>query len=144
VRLVLDTDVLVAALRSPSGASAAILRAALKRRVRLVASVPLMIEYEAVMTRGEHLLRAGLGSQDVRKFLDELAAVMEPTRIHYLWRPQLSDAGDDLVLEAAVNGQVQVLVTFNLRHFLHAAQRFAVDVLRPGETLRKIVDVREA
>ncbi len=100
MRLVLDTAVMVAAIRSDAGASRVLLRAALerRRRVTMLVSVALLIEYEAVMTRGEHLDAAGLLSTDVGALLDAFAAVAEPVRLSYLWRPALPDADDDMVL----------------------------------------------
>ena len=109
-RLVLDTSVLVAALRSDRGASRVLLTGALKREYTLLASVPLMIEYEAVTTRAEHMEAAGLNDRDVQAMLDGLAMVIEPIRLAYLWRPMLRDAADDMVLETAVNGQAKMLL----------------------------------
>src|SRR5690349_13293444 len=125
-RTVLDTDVLVAAVRSDRGASRVLLVAALERRYPALASVPLMLEYESVLTRTEHLEGAGTSAADVEVLLDAVATVVEPIRISYLWRPMLPDAGDDLVLETAVNGRADVVVTFNRRDFEPIAARFGV------------------
>src|SRR5271168_1497064 len=95
VRLVLDTDVIVAALRSPGGASAEILRQARRGRVMLLVSVPLAMEYEAVCSEAEHRLAAGLTEREVEIFLDALVAMAEPVKTHFLWRPQLRDPGDE-------------------------------------------------
>ena len=138
MRCVLDTDVVVAAMRSPSGASAAILRAAIDKRVTLVMTVPLIVEYEATCRRAQHRLAAGLSEEEVGIFLDGLAAIAEPVESHFLWRPQLRDAGDEMVLEAAVNGHAEAIVTFNLRDFGKAPGDFGVALLRPGEALRRI------
>jgi len=80
-----------------------LLRQARHGRIRLAASVSLFIEYESVCTREPHLLAAGLSLQSAGVFLDALAAFVEPVPIHFLWRPQLHDPADELVLEAAVN-----------------------------------------
>ncbi len=90
MRLVIDTNVMVAALRSDAGASRWLLRAALERRrgLTLLVSVPLLIEYEAVMTRADHLKAAGLSVGEVEALLDAVAAVAEPVRLAYLWRPR--------------------------------------------------------
>jgi predicted nucleic acid-binding protein len=131
---------MVAAIRSDAGASRWLLRSALERRrgLTLLVSVPLMIEYEAVMTRPEHLKAAGLSMADVAVLLDAVAAVAEPVRLAYLWRPTLQDADDDMVLEAAVNGRADGIVTFNRRDFDPAAERFGIAVLAPGEAVRRI------
>lgn len=135
MRLVLDTDVVVAGMRSPEGASAALLAAALDRRVTLCANVALMLEYEAVCSRSEHRKAAGLSMGEVGVFLDAVAALVEPVETHFLWRPQLRDPNDEMVLEAAVNGQATAIVTFNTRHFRDAADQFGILLLLPREVL---------
>ena len=117
MRIVTDTDVIVAAMRSPAGASAAILRAARQDEVTLLVSVPLAMEYEATCSELEHQLAAGLSEQEVGIFLDGILAMAEPVKAHFLWRPQLRDPGDEMVLETAVNGRADALVTFNVRDF---------------------------
>ena len=136
MRIVLDTDVVVAALRSPVGASAQLIRLARLGRVGLAASVSLFIEYESVCTRQPHLEAAGLAPDDVAVFLDALASIIEPVPIHFLWRPQLHDPGDEMVLEAAVNAAADALLSFNLRHFHRAAERFGLHVSQPGPFLQ--------
>jgi putative PIN family toxin of toxin-antitoxin system len=140
MRVVLDTAVLVAAIRSDAGASRWLLRAALERRhgLILLVSVPLLIEYEAVMTRAEHLKASGLSIGDVEALLDAVAAVAEPVRLAYLWRPTLSDVDDDMVLEAAVNGRADGIVTFNLRDFIGPAEQFGIKVERPGDAVQRL------
>jgi len=135
---VFDTTVFVAALRSDRGASRVLLRAALERRFVLLASVPLIIEYEAVATREEHLQAARLSAADVHVVIDALAMVVEPVRLAYLWRPTLPDADDDMVLETAVNGRATSLVTLNTRDFAHGASRFDVRIVTPAETLTRL------
>jgi putative PIN family toxin of toxin-antitoxin system len=137
-RVVLDTDVVVAAVRSNSGASRLLLVAALERRYPVLASVPLMLEYESVLTRPEHLDAAGISSTDVGVLLDAVATIVEPVRISYLWRPILPDPGDDLVLETAVNGRAATVITFNRRDFEPAAARFGIQILSPGEAVRRL------
>jgi predicted nucleic acid-binding protein len=140
MRLVLDTAVMVAAIRSDAGASRWLLRAALERRsgLTVLATVPLLIEYEAVMTRAEHLKASGLSGGDVEALLDAVAAVAEPVRLAYLWRPTLPDVDDDMVLEAAVNGQADGIVTFNLGDFIGPARQFGLEVMRPGEAVQRL------
>lgn len=134
----LDTAILIAAIRSDAGASRRLLLAALERRLTLVASVPLMIEYQAVMTRTEHLRASGLTTREVEALLDAIAAVAEPARLAFLWRPLLRDPDDDMVLEAAVNGRADAIVTFNLRDFQGPVERFGISVLVPGEAVRRL------
>ncbi|TSE21503.1 tRNA(fMet)-specific endonuclease VapC [Tepidimonas alkaliphilus] len=139
MRLVLDTDVVVAALRSPAGASAEVLRLARRGRLVLAASVSLFMEYEAVCRRPSYREAAGLSEADVEVFLDALALLVEPVPIHYLWRPQLRDPADELVLEAAVNAGANTLLTFNVRHFRAAAGRFGLPVSPPGPWLARFL-----
>ncbi len=134
-RVALDTNVLVAALRSDRGASRRLLVDALQRRYQLIASVPLMIEYEAVLTRDEQLAASGLSAEDVRTLLDAIASVADPVRLAYLWRPLLADTDDDMVLETAVNGRADVLVTLNRRDFTAANGLFDLVILSPAEAL---------
>ncbi|HXY23057.1 MAG TPA: putative toxin-antitoxin system toxin component, PIN family [Candidatus Acidoferrum sp.] len=134
----MDTDVIVAAMRSPSGASAAILREARQGRVTLLLSVPLAVEYEAICSEAEHRLAAGLSEREVKAFLDALMAMAEPVERHFLWRPQLRDPGDEMVLEAAVNGRADILVTFNVRDFGLVPSRFGIEVMIPRDAIERI------
>jgi putative PIN family toxin of toxin-antitoxin system len=138
LRLVLDTAVMVAAIRSDAGASRRLLVGALRQQFSPLASVPLLIEYEAVMTRPEHLETAGLSVQDVNTILDAFATVAEPIKLAFLWRPMLNDADDDMVLEVAVNGRADWIVTFNTTDFAEAADRFGIEVLLPNEAVRRL------
>lgn len=135
---VLDTDVVVAALRSPAGASAALVAMAIEGELPIAASVAMILEYEAVCVRDEHPAAAGLLREDALVVIDALADAVTQVRTHFQWRPQLRDAGDEMVLEAAVNGGASAIVTFNRRDFRMAAARFALDLLRPGELLRRL------
>lgn len=137
-RVVLDTSVLIAALRSDRGASRVLLRNALEGEFTLLASVPLMVEYEAVATRPEQLDAAGLTEADVQVVLDALATVVEPVRLAFLWRPALPDVADDMVLETAVNGQADMLVTVNRRDFEMAVGLFDLKVVSPAEALIRL------
>ena len=134
----MDTDSVVAAMRSPTGASAAIIRAVRQRKATLLLSVPLALEYEAVCRRPEHRGESGLTVQQVEIFLDVVIAMGEPVRTHFLWRPQLRDPNDEMVLEAAVNGRADALVTFNVRNFGATPAQFGVEVLLPREAITRI------
>jgi len=138
MKVVLDTDVVVAGMRSPSGASAAILRLARQGRVTLLVSVPLAVEYEAICSEADHRLAAGLSEGKVEIFLDAIVAMAEPVETHFLWRPQLRDPGDEMVLEAAVNGQADLLVTFNVWDFGPVPPRFGIGVMIPRDALERI------
>ena len=129
---------MVAALRSPKGASAALLRCLDRGLGTLLLSVPLALEYEAICQLPEHRLVTGLSMEDVDAFLNALIGLAEPVDVHFLWRPQLRDPGDEMVLETAVNGQAAALVTFNQRDYGSAPASFGTEVLLPREALRRI------
>jgi len=137
---VLDTNAVVAGMRSPGGASAAVLRAARRGKVILLANVALAIEYEATCSLAEHRLAAGLSAEDVDVFLDAVVAMVEPVPTRFLWRPRLRDASDEMVLEAAVNGNADAIVTFNLRDFAIVPREFGIEVIRPSVVLKRIKD----
>ena len=138
MRTVLDCDVLVAAVRSDQGASRQLVLSAFDGQYRLLLSVPLVIEYEAVLTRTEHLETANLSVQEVGIILDALIAVGQAVRLSFRWRPMLVDPEDDMVLETAANGAADLLVTFNKRHFADAAGQFGVEVVSPAEALARL------
>jgi putative PIN family toxin of toxin-antitoxin system len=138
MRVVMDTAAMVAAVRSNLGASNRLLSAALERRLTLLVSTPLLLEYEAVMTRPDHLAVSGLTSEEVAVILDGVAAMADPVRLAFLWRPTLRDPDDDMVLETAVNGQADAIVTFNQRDFMSAVDRFGVALWSPGEALNRL------
>lgn len=137
MRVVLDTNVILSARRSREGASNALLRSVGHRRMVMLASVPLFVEYEAVLLRPEHLLALGVSAEEVRAFLDGLTLFAEPVRLHYLWRPQLDDIADEMVLETAINGRAEAIVTFNIRDF-GPALRFGIEVVTPAEAIRRL------
>jgi putative PIN family toxin of toxin-antitoxin system len=137
-KIVLDTDVLIAALRSPTGASAELLRKVRHGELTMFASVPLFIEYEAKCLEIEHRIAAGLSEDEIHRFLDTLAVLINPVTLHYLWRPQLRDAADEMVLEAAVNSQAEALISFNHRDYGNAPARFGIALLLPAQALRNL------
>ncbi len=102
-------------------------------------SVSLALEYEAVCSRVEHQLAAGLSEREVSIFVNAVIAMAEPVETHFLWRPQLRDSGDEMVLEAAVNGRADALVTFNQRNFGNVPGRFGVELLLTREAIARII-----
>lgn len=138
VRCVLDTDVIVAAMRSPSGGSAAVLRLLDEGLGALLLTPDLMFEYEVVCQRPEHRDAAGLSVAEVDIFLQALADMAVPVERFFVLRPQLHDPDDEKVLEAAFNGRARALVTFNKRHYGDVPGRFGIEVFNPGEMLRRL------
>lgn len=138
LRVVLDTSVVVAALRTQLGAGSAVLRLIAEGHVKALATAPLFLEYEEVLQRPEQRLAHGLDSTELESFLAELAAVVEPVELHFRLRPQLHDPKDEMVLETAINGRADALVTYNISDFAIAGKRFRIPVIAPAELLRKV------
>ena len=136
-RIVLDTSVVVAGLRSVTGAGNAVLRLVARQQLVLLATPALFFEYEEVLKRPEQRLAHGLGLKEIDAFLGALASACEPVEVRFQWRPQLADADDEFVLETAVNGRADALVTHNVRDFSAVARKFGLRVLRPGELLKE-------
>ena len=138
LRYVLDTDVVVAAMRSPTGASAALLGEALGQRLIMLASVPLFFEYEAKCTSRTHWMAAELNQEQALVFVNGLTVLIEPVKTHFLWRPFLRDPNDEMVLEVAVNGQADAIVTFNVRDYGNVPDMFNIAVINPADALRRV------
>lgn len=135
LQIVLDTNVLVAALRSNRGASFQLLSFIGQSEFEINLSVPLVLEYEDVCKRDG--LINGLSSQDVDDMLDYLCTVGRRRRIFYLWRPFLRDPKDDMVFELAVEAECQTIVSFNRRDFA-GIKKFGLQIQTPREFLLQI------
>ena len=136
-RIIVDTNILVAAIRNRDGPSFALMQQVRARNVLMCCSPALFLEYEDVLQRPEHRVASGLCVKDVDAILNELAALLEPILTHYQWRPQLRNPADEMVLEAAANAGVDALVTYNLRDFV-PAKRFGITVLTPEQTFKHL------
>ncbi|HET8922577.1 MAG TPA: PIN domain-containing protein [Candidatus Acidoferrum sp.] len=108
------------------------------RTVVLLATPPLFLEYEDVLKRAEHRLVHKLSPEQIDDFLRELAVLIEPVELHFRWRPQVHDTNDEMVLEAAINGDADALVTYNAADFSIASERFSIPVLKPADFLKKV------
>lgn len=134
-QIVIDTNVLVAALRSSRGASHKLLLLINSGKFEINVSVPLVLEYEAVAKRliGE----IPLTERDIDDILDYICAVANRKQIFYLWRPFLKDARDDMILELAVAASCDFIVTHNKKDF-EGVERFGLEVVTPKEFLEEI------
>ena len=137
-RVVLDSSVVISGFRSQRGASYKLLDFIAGRQLVLLATPALFLEYEDVLKRPEQRAVSGLTLAQVDAALAALAAAVEPVEVHFAWRLQLADPDDEMVLEAAVNGQADALIMHNLADFVQAAPRFGLAVLRPGELLERM------
>jgi len=136
--VVLDTSVLVAGLRSRRGASNALLALVAQQKVRPLVTTSLFLEYEEVLLRAEHRLVTGMSEADIAGFLTAFASASTGVEVHFQWRPQLGDPADEMVLEAAINGRADALVTHNIADFAEAAPRFGLRVVTPGDLLKEL------
>jgi putative PIN family toxin of toxin-antitoxin system len=138
MRAVLDTSVLVAAIRSKRGASRELLRMVLDEELKPLVSVPLVLEYEAVLTRSEHLIVSVFDTITILGIVKTFCTLGEPVHIANRLRPQLVDPDDEFVLETAYHGKAEAIITLNTRDFLVAARRFGISALLPGEALERM------
>ncbi len=135
-QIVLDTNVLVAALRSRRGASHRLLSLVGAGHFEIAVSVPLVLEYEDVLSRPGLCL----SPENARDVVDYLCTIGNRHQVYFLWRPYLNDPKDDMVLELAVTAGCRYIVTFNERDF-RDIERFGLQAIRPIEFLRIIGDV---
>jgi putative PIN family toxin of toxin-antitoxin system len=136
MRLVLDTSVVVSAVRSEAGVSRALLRGALMRRFDLIVSVPLILEYESVLTRPVHLETSSLSIFDVHLLLERLSEIADRVDLGHYRRPTVRDPDDEHVLNLAWRSRADLLVTRNLRDFEKGASALGVNCCLPAEAAR--------
>jgi len=133
INVVIDTNVLISALRSKQGASHMLLLLLADDVFVPNVSVPLFIEYESVAKRAG--LIADLNSNDINSILDYFLSKSNIRKIFYLWRPFLKDQKDDLVLEVAVESQSEYIITFNTSDF-SGCEKFGVKIVTPYEFMK--------
>ena len=136
--IVIDTCVLISALRSRNGASFKLLSLIDSKKFTFFLSVPLVLEYEAVAKRMSRNL--GLTHSDIEDIIDYLCAVGELRKVHFLWRPNLKDPSDDFVLELAVESECNYIVTHNIKDFI-GIKKFNLKAIAPQELLRTIGEI---
>ncbi len=136
--IIIDTNVLIAALRSKKGASFKLLSLLGTKRFKTHDSVALVLEYEDVVQR--HRAELGLSQDDVSELIDSLCALAKHHEIYFLWRPSLPDANDELILELAVSAQCDYIVTHNLSDF-KGVEKFGITAVAPGAFLKIIGEV---
>jgi putative PIN family toxin of toxin-antitoxin system len=132
---ILDTCVLVSALRSSTGASHAVLKAIRTGQIRIALSVPLAIEYEDVALRPGMV--PALTSSQIEMIIDVLCALAYHQKVFFMWRPHLADPGDDMVLELALASGAQYIITSNIRHF-KGSDSLGIQAITPSEALKLI------
>lgn len=138
-KIVLDTNVLVSALRSRLGASFKVLGLVGRGKFEICLSVPLVLEYESAAK--STCRSVGLRHSDIDDILDYMCGVGEHREIFYLWRPFLRDPSDDMVLELAVESECDYIVTHNTKHF-EGVNQFGVMAITPQQLLLRIGEKR--
>jgi putative PIN family toxin of toxin-antitoxin system len=138
--IVLDTNVIIAALRSRKGASYKVLSLVGTEKLVIHISVALILEYEDVIQRQR--AEMGLSQDDVSVFIDSLCALAKHHQIYFLWRPSLTDVNDELLLELAVSAHCEYIVTHNIRDF-KGSETFGVKAVTPKEFLKIIDEVKK-
>jgi len=139
MRVVIDTSVVIAALRSRSGASSRLLELAAQDRFAMLVTPALFLEYESVISRPEQAEVHGRSAKQIQQLLLNFASILAPVQVYFQWRPQLGDADDELVLEAAINGRADSIVTHNTRDFPAVLSDFGIRIIRPSEALKEIL-----
>jgi putative PIN family toxin of toxin-antitoxin system len=137
-RVVLDRTVVVSAFRSRQGASYKVPGPVADRRLVPLATPALFLGYEEVLKRPEQRHISGLTLIQIDAAPSALADAIEPVDVHFAWRPQLSDSDDETVLDAAINGRADALVTHNIADFVQPARRFGLTVIPPGDLLKRM------
>lgn len=135
MKVVLDTAALISAIRSGTGAGAEIVRLAALGKLTLLLDFKLACEYRDVALRPEHIAASGRRAEDIEAVIAMLEAVATPVLVVIKPRPLSPDANDDMVLDVAINGHADAIVTNNLKDFALAAERFGIQVLTPREFL---------
>lgn len=137
--IVIDTNVVVAALRSKRGASNKLLSLVGASKFEIHDSVALILEYEDVIQRQRTEL--GLSQDEVSAFIDSLCSMAHHHKIYFLWRPFLTDVNDELVLELAVSANCEYILTHNVSDF-KGCEKFGIRAITPKEFLQIIKEVQ--
>ena len=138
-KIVIDTNVIVSALKSRNGYSFKLLSIIDDKRFQFSISVPLILEYEDAIKREKS--KIGLNNEDIGDILDYICYAGQKRTIYYLWRPYLSDLKDDMVLELAVESESEIIITFNKFDF-RGVDKFGIKLLTPKEFFRLIGEIK--
>jgi putative PIN family toxin of toxin-antitoxin system len=129
---------LITALRSSKGAAAEVLRLVLLEKIVILMDYKIASEYRDVALRPEHLAAARRSAETVLDLIGSLEGLAEPVQVVNKPRPLSSDPNDDMVLDVAINGQADAVVTQNAKHFTTAARRYGIKLLSPRELLKTL------
>ena len=135
MKVVLDTAALISAIRSDTGAAAEIVRLAALGELTLLMDLKLVCEYRDVAMRSHHVAVSGKTLEGVRVVIARLEAMAAPVVVSIKHRPLSQDPNDDMVLDVAINGDADAVVTNNIKDFRLAAKRFGIRLLTPRDFL---------
>jgi putative PIN family toxin of toxin-antitoxin system len=138
VRIVLDTASFVTAVRSSGGAAGEVVRMIFREELVPLMDLKLGLEYRDVALRSEHVRASALSKREILDLIEAVEAFAEPVEVVMKTRPLSPDPNDDMILDLAINGQAEALVTSNTKHFARAGKRFGIPVLSPAELLEKM------
>ena len=137
----LDTASLVAAVRSSDGAAGEVVRMIFREELVPLMDLKLGLEYRDVALRAAHVRASALSKREIVELIEAMEAFAEPVEVVMKTRPLSSDPNDDMILDLAINGQAEALVTSNRKHFAKAGKRFGIPVLSSAELLEKMREV---
>jgi putative PIN family toxin of toxin-antitoxin system len=135
---VLDTASFVTAVRSSDGAAGEVVRMIFREELVPLMDLKLGLEYRDVALRLEHVKASALSKREILELIEAIEVFAEPVEVVMMTRPMSPDPSDDMVLDVAINGRAEVLVTSNKKQFVGAGKRFGIPVLSPVELLEKI------
>jgi putative PIN family toxin of toxin-antitoxin system len=138
VRIVLDTACFVTAVRSSDGAAGEVVRKVFREEIVPLMDLKLGLEYRDVALRPEHLMASALSEREVLELIEALEAFAEAVEVVLKTRPLSSDPNDDMVLDLAINGRAEALVTYNTKHFLAGGKQSEIPILTPAELLQRM------
>jgi putative PIN family toxin of toxin-antitoxin system len=138
VRIVLDTASFVTAVRSSDGAAGEVVRMIFREELVPLMDLKLGLEYRDVALRAEHVGASALSKREILELIEAVEAFAEPVEVVIKARPLSPDPNDDMILDLAINGRAEALVTSNTKHFAGAGKRFGIPVLSPAELLEKM------
>ena len=138
MRIVLDTASFVTAVRSSGGAAGEVVRMIFREELVPLMDLKLGLEYRDVALRSEHVGASALSKRDILELIEAMEAFAEPVEVVMKTRPLSPDPSDDMVLDLAINGQAEALVTSNTKHFARAGKRFGIPVFSPAELLETV------
>ena len=135
LKVVIDTNIIVTALRSRNGYSFKLLSTIDDERFQVFISIPVILEYEDAIKREKSNIK--LKKNEIDDVLDYICLIAEQRKIYYLWRPYLKDRKDDMFLELAVESESDYIITYNKRDF-EGIEKFGIRIITPKEFLKEI------